>query len=96
MQENLLVLYFGIVYSHINSACLKCVYVNLRCAATDKRAGLLSSSISFSRYQLAVLLLSASPRGQHCLEQSFWQASQNHRMVGVGRDLCGSPSPTPC
>ena len=21
---------------------------------------------------------------------------QNHRMVGVGRDLCGSPSPTPC
>ena len=24
------------------------------------------------------------------------QRSQNHRMVGVGRDLCGSPSPTPC
>jgi len=22
--------------------------------------------------------------------------SQNHRMVGVGRDLWGSPSPTPC
>ena len=22
--------------------------------------------------------------------------SQHHRMVGVGRDLCGSPSPTPC
>ena len=22
--------------------------------------------------------------------------SQNHRMVGFGRDLCGSPSPTPC
>ena len=22
--------------------------------------------------------------------------SQNHRMVGVGRALCGSPSPTPC
>jgi len=22
--------------------------------------------------------------------------SQNHRIVGVGRDLCGSPSPTPC
>ena len=22
--------------------------------------------------------------------------SQNHRMLGVGRDLCGSPSPTPC
>ena len=21
---------------------------------------------------------------------------RNHRMVGVGRDLCGSPSPTPC
>jgi len=21
--------------------------------------------------------------------------SQNHRIVGVGRDLCGSPSPTP-
>jgi len=27
-----------------------------------------------------------------------WRAvteSQNHRIVGVGRDLCGSPSPTP-
>jgi len=23
------------------------------------------------------------------------QRSQSHRMVGVGRDLCGSPSPTP-
>jgi len=23
-------------------------------------------------------------------------AQENHRMVGVGRDLCGSPSPTPC
>jgi len=22
--------------------------------------------------------------------------SQNHRMVGAGRDLCGSPTPTPC
>jgi len=22
--------------------------------------------------------------------------SQNHRTVGVGRDLCGSSSPTPC
>ena len=22
--------------------------------------------------------------------------SQNHSMVGLGRDLCGSPSPTPC
>ena len=22
--------------------------------------------------------------------------AQNHRMVGVGRDLCGSPSTTPC
>jgi len=28
----------------------------------------------------------------HCLVQ-HWR--QNHRMVGVGRDLCGSPSPTP-
>jgi len=23
-------------------------------------------------------------------------SAQNHRMVGVGRDLCGSPSPTHC
>ena len=29
-------------------------------------------------------------RGQHFTE------SQNHRMFRVGRDLCGSPSPTPC
>jgi len=25
----------------------------------------------------------------------FLQESQNHRIVGVGRDLCGSSSPTP-
>jgi len=27
--------------------------------------------------------------------RSFSISSQNHRMVGVRRDLCGSPSPTP-
>jgi len=27
---------------------------------------------------------------------SVCQRRQNHRMVGVGRDLCRSPSPTPC
>ena len=27
---------------------------------------------------------------------SVFMESQNHRMVGVGRALCGSPSPTPC
>jgi len=26
----------------------------------------------------------------------FKTESQNHRIVGVGRDLCGSSSPTPC
>ena len=29
-------------------------------------------------------------------EDSTNSKSQNHRTVGVGRDLCGSPSPTPC
>jgi len=39
-------------------------------------------------------------RGQR--EDEGWQRlartteSQNHRIVGVGRDLCGSSSPTPC
>jgi len=29
-------------------------------------------------------------------EPSVWSAEkQNHRMVGIGRDLCGSSSPTP-
>ena len=28
-------------------------------------------------------------------DQSTVRESQNHRMVGVGRDLCGSSSPTP-
>ena len=30
-------------------------------------------------------------------DTSAWHRaeSQNHRMFGVGRDLCGSPSPTP-
>ena len=35
---------------------------------------------------------------QNPLEEVRWemQESQNHRIVGVGRDLCGSSSPTPC
>jgi len=28
--------------------------------------------------------------------QQFSDTSQNHRMVGVGRDLCGTSSPNPC
>ena len=28
--------------------------------------------------------------------RDLFTESQNHRIVGVGRDLCGSPSPTPC
>ena len=37
-------------------------------------------------------------RPQHALAdlRQFLHSTQNHRMVGVGRDLCGSPSPTPC
>ena len=33
-----------------------------------------------------------------CQCPDHWQTteSQNHRVAGVGRDLCGSPSPTPC
>jgi len=31
--------------------------------------------------------------GQFSLENTITE-SQNHRMVGVGRDLCGSSSPT--
>jgi len=29
-------------------------------------------------------------------QQFLITESQNHRVVGAGRDLCGSPSPTPC
>jgi len=32
---------------------------------------------------------------QHVSSLGFTE-SQNHRIVGVGRDLCGSSSPTPC
>ena len=28
--------------------------------------------------------------------EGLFTESQNHRIVGVGRDLCGSPSPIPC
>jgi len=37
---------------------------------------------------------------QHCYAEAvpsikgYFTESQNHRMVGVGRDLCGSSSPT--
>jgi len=37
--------------------------------------------------------LSKSPLWKRGVRFPFW--SQNHRMVGVGRDLCGSSSPTP-
>jgi len=30
-----------------------------------------------------------------CDKDAEFTESQNHRMVGVGRDLCGSSSPTP-
>jgi len=30
------------------------------------------------------------------VEEPWEKSSQNHRMVEVGRDLCGSPSPAPC
>jgi len=30
-----------------------------------------------------------------CTTDNDWRESQNHRMVGVGRDLCGTSSPTP-
>jgi len=39
------------------------------------------------------------PGFTHMVTYSLWATavhSQNHRMVGVGRDLCGSPSPTSC
>jgi len=36
------------------------------------------------------------PPHMHCFVFiSFNFISQNHRMLGVGRDLCGSSSPTP-
>jgi len=35
------------------------------------------------------------PQEHHlCCHLTLFTESQNHRMVGVGRDLCGSPSPT--
>jgi len=41
----------------------------------------------------------AEERGACVLQRGDgrWEgSSQNHRMFGVGRDLCGSSSPTPC
>ena len=44
--------------------------------------------------------MAPAPRVIPFLSSSFYGGysvdSQNHSMVGVGRDLCGSPSPTPC
>jgi len=33
---------------------------------------------------------------KYSVSGSLLMLSQNHRMLGVRRDLCGSPSPTPC
>jgi len=41
-----------------------------------------------------VQMASAGHRGSAVNTQLM--LSQNHRMFGAGRDLCGSPSPTPC
>jgi len=47
---------------------------------------------------LAVLAVNSSDLGEVCqtvfLLNSVAKESQNHRMVGVGRNLCGSSSPT--
>ena len=41
--------------------------------------------------------LTCSPSHPLCPQLHFHtEPSQNHRVVGVGRDLCGSSSPTPC
>jgi len=42
------------------------------------------------------LELEAMCQGHQVLLASPRVRSQNHRMVGVGRDVCGSSSPTPC
>jgi len=33
--------------------------------------------------------------GEYGIHPRVLRESQNHRMVGVGRDVCGSSSPTP-
>jgi len=44
---------------------------------------------------LGMLSISCCLQGQLQLGLGTLRASQNHRMVGVGRHLCGSSSPTP-
>jgi len=44
--------------------------------------------------RLRAMLLMPSPGAWHS-HQCPLTASQNHRLFGVGRALCGSPSPTP-
>jgi len=45
-------------------------------------------------YGFVAVRLSVSPSGPASSLEVIDAGSQNHRMVGVGRDLCGSPSPT--
>ena len=42
------------------------------------------------------LLRTGGGRDPGCQVAFNLAESQNHRMFGVGRDLCGSSSPTPC
>jgi len=41
-----------------------------------------------------LLLLQDCNRLKYACTDSAWEFTQNHRMVRVGRDLCGSFSPT--
>jgi len=44
-------------------------------------------SLQFDKYKLILLLT--------CEAECVQEITQNHRMLGVGRDLCGSSIPTP-
>ena len=53
-----------------------------------------SGASSFELLSVTAVPMPNEAELRHVNQQQL--RSQNHRMVGVGRDLCGSSSPTPC
>jgi len=60
---------------------------------TGQQTGAAAGEFSVNSVSKAVALQPAQVSVRAKPPSSY---SQNHRIVGVGRDLCGSPSPTPC
>ena len=82
-------------HSHITAACYTWWHLSVRrCHCSQPPRSFSKPSPKHQTLLTTARLLQAtSSTSSICSYPVF--SSQNHRMVGVGRDLCGSSSPTP-